>query len=400
MLNTLLEKIVNILKKSTLVELGVMISFLLLTSQAHAIPAFAKENSTACSTCHTAVPTLSKLGRDFKTNGYRFASDQKPAKQLSENLSFNELFPVSLGLVGRPYDEKDSGESKNRALHEVELFIAGAVGDDMSAFAEFEGEDEESFEVGLKAAQFTYSHSKQVNLQLSYASVLYNDPYDTYADMRRMTRGHNVVVDKASGGADGNIRGSRQNATIFGRIGEPIYYSLSWSGPSDDAEGTDANLLTARGAFDITPDVMVGGMYMSGTCTVESGSAACAALERDYSRYGLDFQADITDLRLTGAFVAATDDDAATPSTEIDTDTYYLQAMYTFEDNGRPTWVPVVRFDNYDKNGGVENIDETTLQLNYFFKENVKGMIELWDRAGDGATADDDRITVQFYAYF
>jgi len=366
---------------------------------ASAIPAFARKNNMPCTGCHTAVPTLNATGRAYKENGFKFSAEEKAQLRLGDNVAIDNVFPMSIGIVARPYDKKDTGTTNNRAIHEFELFVGGEIADNVSGFAEIEAEDETGFNAEFVHGEMTFELSPEMNFQVSHAAPFAFDPYDTLSDGRRMTRGHNVVLDKVAGGADAALRRQRQNVTLFGRVADRFFYGFSYSGPAKDTEGHDANTVSGRVAFDVTPNIMIGGLFMNGTCTVDSGSANCATQDRDYTRTGLDFQADVNDFRFTGAWLKATDDNA-TGTSDMDTEGYYLRAMYLNRSSGKLTWVPLIRYDNYDKNGGLENIDEWTLQLNYYFKDNIKGMIEYWDRSGDGTTADDNRLTIQLYGYF
>ena len=80
----------------------------------------------ACSTCHTAWPALNAFGRQYKEHGYRLGHLEAPNKTISKDLKWDENLPVSVILVARPYDKKGSAtDAKNRALHEVELMVAG-----------------------------------------------------------------------------------------------------------------------------------------------------------------------------------------------------------------------------------------------------------------------------------
>jgi len=101
---------------------------------ANAIPAFARKNSMACSSCHTAWPALNAFGRQYKERGYRVGAQDVPKKTISNDLKWDENLPVSVVIVGRPYDKKDTGDTKNRALHEVELMVAGPIGENFSSF--------------------------------------------------------------------------------------------------------------------------------------------------------------------------------------------------------------------------------------------------------------------------
>ena len=197
--------------------------------EANAIPAFARKNTMTCSSCHSAWPMLNDVGRSYKENGYRFSKLEQPRVKITENLSWDESLPVSVILVSRPYDKKDSGERKIRALHEAELMIAGPMGEKMSGFFEIEAEDEFTNDLGLDvaipAAVLSYNHSDAVNLQFSYADALWFDPYDTYSHARRLTRGTKVVVGNSFGGADngGSLNTASQNIAVYGRPVESFF---------------------------------------------------------------------------------------------------------------------------------------------------------------------------------
>jgi len=373
-----------------------------IISDANAIPAFARKNNMPCSSCHSAWPMLNSFGHKYKENGYRFSSAEKPNKKITDNLSWDKNIPISAVFVARPYDKKNSGKAKNRAIHEIELMLGGPLSEKVSGFVEIEAEDEDTnargFETGIPTAALTYTHSKALNVQASWTDLLWFDPYNTYTSGHRLTRGRAAVIDQAFGGADdgGKLQNSRQNLTLYGRPMNKLFYGVAYSGLADDSEGVDAATYTARIAYDVMPNLMIGGLFINGTCN--QGATNCA-VDRDFSRYAIDLEAQFNDWTITSVYLQAKDDDT-TATAELENDAYYVQALYVHRVNGRAQWAPLVRIDNYEKNNGTENILETTFSLNYYFNENVRGMLELWDRQGEGATADDDRITLQLYASF
>lgn len=371
----------------------------------YAIPAFARKSNIACSNCHSAWPMLNNVGRDYKENGYRFSKAEIPGIIVTDNLKWDESLPVSVVLVARPYDKKDTGERKIRALHEAELMIAGPMGEKMSGFFEIEAEDEYTNDLGLDvsipAATLTYNHSEALNLQFSYADALWFDPYNTYSHARRLTRGTQAVVSNAFGGADngGALGTSRQNISLYGRPVDALFYGVAMSGVADDAEGVDGQTMTARLAYDFTSDIMLGAMIMDGSCTVQSGAANCSTADREYTRAAIDVQATVDNLVVTGAYLNA-EDDNSTATAQLENMAFFVQAAYIVNDASRAVWVPMVRYDSYEKNDGVEEISELTLTVSHYFTENIQGYIEFWDRSGDGATLDDDRLTLQLMAAF
>lgn len=375
----------------------------LVSLSVEAIPAFARKTNMACSTCHTAWPALNAFGRQYKEHGYRLGHLEAPTKTISKDLKWDESLPVSVVLVARPYDKKGSAaESKNRALHEIELMVAGPMGEKMSGFFEIEAEDEVvngiGFDTGIPVAHLTYNHSEAVNLQFSWGSNTLFDSYNSYTGSRRMTRGANAPSDQVFGGADngGKLRSSRQNISLYGRPSPKFFYGVGISGDAGDTEGVGGDSLTARVAFDVMPELTVGAMLISGTCVANAGNCL---VDREYSRTAFDIQSEVAGFTFNAVLISASDDNA-TATAEVDNDAFYVQALYTVKDGARVTWAPLIRYDSYDKIGGTETINELTLGVNYYFTENIRGMVELWDRSGEGTTVDDDRVTLQLFAAF
>lgn len=391
----------------------------LFPNKSEAIPAFARKNSMACSTCHTAWPALNAFGRQYKEHGYRLGHLEAPSKTITKDLKWDENLPVSVLLVARPYDKKGSAkDAKNRALHEVELMIAGPMGEKMSGFFEIEAEDEVTngigFDTGIPAAQITYNHNEAANIQFSWGSNTWFDPYGSYTGSRRMTRGANAVSDQKFGGADngGKLRSSRQNISLYGRPSPKFFYGLALSGDAGDAEGEGGDSVTLRIAFDVMPSLTIGAMHFNGTANATSTSDTVGIVggvpavipgsstpERDYSRTAFDFQSEVSGFTFNAVFLTATDDNSGA-TVEVDNDAFYVQALYTVKEGGRVIWAPLIRFDSYETGGGAVDVDEITLGVNYYFTENVRGMIELWDRDSSATGKDDDRVTLQLFGAF
>lgn len=403
------------------INLIILIVFVavLFPTTSEAIPAFARKTSMACSTCHTAWPALNAFGRQYKEHGYRLGHLEAPTKTISKDLKWDESLPVSVILVARPYDKKGSAsDPKNRAIHEVEMMIAGPMGEKFSGFFEIEAEDEVTngigFDTGIPLAQLTYNHSEAANLQFSWGSNTGFDPYNSYASNRRMTRGTAAVIDQSFGGADngGKLKSSRQNISLYGRPSPKFFYGLSLSGDAGDAEGEGGDSVTLRVAFDVMPSLTIGAMHFSGTANATSTPDTVGIVggvpavitgsstpERDYSRTAFDIQSEVAGFTFNAVLVTATDDNSAATA-EVDNDAYYVQALYTVKDGARVTWAPLIRFDSYETSGGAVEVDEITVGLNYYFTENVRGMVEFWDRDSSAAGNDDDRVTLQLFAAF
>lgn len=179
---------------------------LVWSASANAVPAFARKYDVNCNTCHRAYPELNAAGRQFKDLGYRFPAgssfEEDVVQEISDFLQLEEHVPLSLILVSRPYDKKDSGQEKIRAIHEVEIIAAGTLGNQWSGYFEIEAEDETGFELELAPAVLTWNYSKEFNLQAVWGPTFWADPYGIVGDHFRLTRGHVGAIDQSFGGAD------------------------------------------------------------------------------------------------------------------------------------------------------------------------------------------------------
>ena len=378
----------------------------LFPSTSEAIPAFARKTNMACSTCHTAWPALNAFGRQYKEHGYRLGHLEAPNKTISEDLKWNESLPVSVMLVSRPYDKKDSGKKKIRALHEVELMVAGPMGDKMSSFIEIEAEDEVTndigFDTGISSAALTYSVAEAAHVQFSWGSITWFDPYNSYSNHLRMTRGGSAVYDQSFGGADngGKIKTARQNVVVYGRPVPKFFYAVAISGDANNSEGEDGDTVTARVAFDVMPSLTIGALAISGSCVGTTVAADACTFDRDYSRTALDVQSEVAGFTFNAVALSATDDTDAAVPTEVENDAFYVQAMYMVKDGARTTWAPLLRYDSYEVSGGSEKVNELTLSVNYYLTENIRTMLEFWSKDSDISANDNDRLTLQLFAAF
>lgn len=379
----------------------------LFPNGAQALPMFARKHEATCNTCHLAWPMLNATGRLYKENGYKFARGAEEGQKVSDYLIWDKQFPIATQLVARPYDKRESGDDKIRALHEVEIYVAGQVYKNVSGFFEMEAEDETGFDPEFPAATLGYHPFDFLNPRVAWAEITYTDPYDTFSSSRRLTRGRQSVIDKTFGGADndGSLHDSRQNLFVSGRfLDRKLFFSLGYSGVADDPEGENPNNLSARLAWDITPQVTVGLFGVEGEC--EENDVDCNR-DRDFSRYAVDAQADVSfaagvvpgTLRLMGAYLEAEDDRDTTG--EDENDALFVQALYAVQQDGRPTWVPLIRYDDYEEDDGRDDFEEITLNLTYYFTENIKGHVEWWRQLDVPSGLDrDGRITFQIFAAF
>jgi hypothetical protein len=370
-------------------------TLLAFSQEAGAVPSFARKLKANCSMCHLAWPQLNEVGRDYKEMGYTFgeAAAAEEEQVISDLLRWDRTFPLSAVIVSRPYDDRDNGDRKVRALHEFELILAGVMYTDVSTFIEFEAEDENDFEPEVPHGVVGYHPLQAANLLLAYAPALWSDPYDTYSHDRRLTRGSFSPIDQPFGGADGGggrLRDSRQTITVYGRPVDMIFYSAGYSGVAGDTEGENADTLHARVAVDVIPQLTVGALLMDGQWHTNGDRL-------DFNRIGIDAQADFKRIRITGAYIRAEDD--VLPTGDIENDAFYVQGLYVMDDTFVHKFVPLGRYDAYETVGG--SFDELTLNATFYFTENIKALVEFWTQLDTpGGVDEDNRITIQLAAGF
>lgn len=363
------------LMRAIVAFMAVFFVMTIFASSADAIPAWARKHNVTCSACHSAFPLLNATGRAFKENGYKFSREEEAESIISDFMHLDKNFPISAIIVARPFDKKEGGDRKIRAIHEIEILVGGTIYKNISGFFELEAEDEDDFEARMNG-WITWHASEFFNLQFAYDRFFVGDPYDPLSSSRRLTRGRNSVIDQKFGGADNNgrIRDPRQVIGFYGRVFDGrVFYSATYSGVAKDAEGVNASNFNGRLAFDVVRDkVMLGAFYIGGECKI--GASNCG-VNRDFTRWGFDGQVDLENVIIHGAYVKTKDDlnflDNGSPP-EVENSAWYVEGIYIFRREGRPFIVPLVRLDRFKKNNGMDGFTTLTMNVSFYAVENVK----------------------------
>jgi hypothetical protein len=369
-------------------------AFVLMTPSVWAIPAFARKYNVNCTACHSAMPYLNSTGRSFKEAGWRMPDEdgvidmeEQPAQAISKDLWVEKYFPAAARIKGYIVDKREGSDTKIRPLHEVEIFAAGSFWKTGSFFVEMEGEDEESFEVALAGEAGWHPH-RAANFKLGYGSIFHPDPYNSLLDGgHRLTVGHKVPLDVGSS-ANARFRKDAQYIAFYGRTTgygqkNSLFYMLGASGGNGNPEGENPKDFLARLAFDFTPDLMLGGFFFSGSRELETDTL-------DLTRWGVDFNLDFSGLYLVGMFMNAEEKLAGVSEKN---NAAYVEAFYTLRRDGRPFFVPLLRYDWTELNDGSDNFSAITAQAGFYVIENAKLALE-YNQEVDVAPGEDKRYRV------
>lgn len=107
---------------------------------ADAIPAFARQNKTECTTCHTIFPQRNEFGKAFERNGFVWpgkASTAKATNKPEEYLTLSGLpDPLPISIIGEAEAvfNDNSQDKLNFAIEEIELLAGGSTTDGKVGF--------------------------------------------------------------------------------------------------------------------------------------------------------------------------------------------------------------------------------------------------------------------------
>ncbi|OHB77915.1 MAG: hypothetical protein A2Z34_03535 [Planctomycetes bacterium RBG_16_59_8] len=148
----------------------VVIALAVAVPEAQAIPVWSRKYKTSCATCHEVYPRLNAVGESFRLNGYKFSDEETLRKEdpvVMGQEAYKKVWPDSIwpsDIPGLPpfalrvisdYNMDIGGTKDARSQfeypHEIELFTAGSMGDQISFLVELEFENEDD-EWGTAAA--------------------------------------------------------------------------------------------------------------------------------------------------------------------------------------------------------------------------------------------------------
>jgi len=181
---------INFLKKigvfSWITCLGILGLWMIFPTHSEAVPAFARKYDLSCTSCHTKPPRLNPFGEAFNMSGFNIPATTKGGEvkkkrkvgRVRLERSFLNIFAMRLlGNFVEYVDNYDEPEANMVLPHELELFLAGTLTNEISYFFEmhpespkFEGNDEGEFseetgmEVGLGRSFLIFNLSKLFTL--------------------------------------------------------------------------------------------------------------------------------------------------------------------------------------------------------------------------------------------
>lgn len=251
-----------------LMSVVAVMMFMLDIGNAEAIPAFARQTSQPCTSCHYQhFPTLNSFGRTFKAQGYTMGGAQESVT--GEGLDLPGVLNAAL-MANATYVKEDGGKAIGFPAS-VSLYFGGRMGENSGFLMEapFEGaEDSNGGEVdGEGGAGF----AQMGNLKWNYVDDMGGTNVGMHAFSTSMA-GPAYGYELLSTGAMGmNVAATGQNA--MGAIGLHMEHGSTMMGQFMSKDLVAAGL-EAAGAIPAMADMAADmGMDMAGAATGAGFSA-------------------------------------------------------------------------------------------------------------------------------
>lgn len=349
-------------------------------SEVSAVPAFARKYKLACTECHSAFPALNEFGREFKILGYvrepKSVEGAQEVKTEPWSQVLEQMFPWGAIVKARPLDSRNGPTSRKkiRALHELELFIAGGnIAKDFSYFTEIEMEDETAFAPAVGELQVGYHPFRFLNVLAANRSFWAMDPYQTLSNMGILT------VNKRNFATLGPVSGvtmddMKQTMALYGEalkegVGS-VYYSMGVSADKSDDEGEGPKDFSVRLALDSLKGVAIGGF---GDFGEQEWVGDTKNTKYRYARAGVDALVELAGLNFRTAFVTLFDrDNSVAVNRDQHNRAAYLEGFYTVMKGDLPIFVPLLRYDWHETTNKTKTIAAVTAQVGTYFRPNAR----------------------------
>jgi hypothetical protein len=118
---------------ASLVALVILVSLLMGSGPARAIPSFARQMGVECTQCHTAYPQLNAFGREFKLLGYTLGAGQVPWYAKLALMTEPSFSHTATDLADSP---PGFGENDNLAVTQTSLFFGGKIAGKAGGFVQ------------------------------------------------------------------------------------------------------------------------------------------------------------------------------------------------------------------------------------------------------------------------
>ncbi len=356
---------------------------LIFSSEAAAIPVFARRYATACTTCHVIIPKLNAFGLAFRANGYRMPAEEKFIQQEDVSLgapAWKQIWPKGGVWPGKIADrppiavrfQLDSNiyaTGKPPLLnfdvpHELSFYMGGNLGTGVSYFGEIEFKSGDKAVMNLAFVNFDnlFGSSPLFNIRFGRIEPV-AAPFSRF--YRRLTSSDPFMTEMAPFSGAFKWKDRQMGVELYGARTGPggrggVEWGLGVLNGSDTNKDTNTmkdlewSLAYKFGGYGVTgpteeePDSLaqtdnfVDNSFKIGTFGI-TGRRGIGSTDSDYHRVGVKFDAFIGRLNLYGAYQLGRDK-LLDSNTKINSGMWFVEADYVLT----PWIVPLIRYDQAD----------------------------------------------------
>lgn len=374
---------------------------LVAPTTALAVPAFARANNLACSTCHTVFPRVNAFGESFMRNGFQVQEGGNEPKWAAEGLSFVSALDF-LTFRGRMklYESKNNqtlGTGETGATvtsigtnEETYLFVAGSAWKNISMWMEnsLKGGNTSNFAIGFH----NLGGSSLANIRFGKFT---NTEWLSVSNQKRFLDPKYIAYGINTSNANGKDRVSSGGATdsmeLYGYSG-PIFYGIGYTPGATANANKDANhWATLR--LDVPSGSVAGSnlsaQYYSGTDSNATG------VKNKFSFTNLGANLRWQDLDLYGFYIKGKEDSYKFDGTDRTHTGHTVEANYKIS----PLVSVALRYEDVNSDDASLKKRLLTPGIVFSLQENIRIMAYYamdQDKDGDGKKSNVFLSNLQF----
>ncbi|MCX7876125.1 MAG: hypothetical protein N2321_08175 [Melioribacteraceae bacterium] len=369
------------MKKYLSVTLLFVITFILLTENVFAIPAFARKYNMSCQTCHSPFPKLKPYGDEFAGNGFVLADKDAPRYFVDtgdDQLSLIRDLPIALRLEGFvTYNNKNSEKLDFTSPYLLKFLSGGALAKNISYYFYFFF-SERGEVAGIEDAFIMFNDLFEQDLDLYIGQFQVSDPL--FKRELRLTFDDYQLYNIQPGFSKANLTYDRGIMLTYGLPSKTDIVIEILNGTGIGAPDNFRNFdddkyknFFGRISQDISDDFRIGAFGYFGKEKLETNTTFI----NSFTMFGPDLTFKFKDqLEFNFQYGNRIDDNAFGNKKEINTKGGFGELIYTPKGD-ESKWYAVALYNWIDSDFDGYDYQTGSLHLGYLLRRNLRLISEL-----------------------
>lgn len=354
----------------------ILISFVLLSENSFAIPAFARKYNMSCQTCHAPFPKLKPYGDEFAGNGFVLSDKEAPRYFIDtgdDQLSLIRELPFALRLEGYvTYNNKKSEKFDFTAPYLLKFLSGGALTKNVSYYFYFFF-SERGDVAGIEDAFIMFNDLFDQDLDLYVGQFQVSDPL--FKRELRLTFEDYQLYRLKPGLSKANLTYDRGLMLTYGLPTKTDLILEVLNGTGLTAANNFKNFdddkyknIFGRISQDISDDFRIGAFGYFGKEEIGVNNS----ITNSFNMFGPDLTLKLKDqLELNFQYGMRKDDNAFGTNKEIKSNGGFSELNYTPKGD-ESNWYAVALYNWIDSDFDAYDYQTGTLSLGYLLKRNIR----------------------------